>query len=73
MFSKEMPPNTNPRGGRAGRGAGARQANEYHEMLTRIGLSFQAITALEAHDLDSIQAFNNFTDDDVPVIVKELQ
>jgi len=63
------------RGGRAGRGAAALVAQQavYHALLTRIGLSADAIVALEGLGLDSLISFTDLTEDDVPAMLKELR
>jgi hypothetical protein len=47
--------------------------NQYHLMLTRIGLSSAVIIALEDLGLDNVESFHDITEKDVPSIIKELQ
>jgi hypothetical protein len=49
----------------------AEQAN-YHNLLARLGLSPNAIVAVEALGLDNLRALIDLTDDDIPAMVKEL-
>jgi hypothetical protein len=51
----------------------AQVANQYHMMLSRMGLGAAAITFLENLGLDAIDAFSDITEKDIPSIVKELQ
>ena len=64
------------RGDRAVRGAAAAAmaANQsYHDMLTRVGLSANAIVAIEGLGLDNLRSFIDLSDDDIPAMVKELR
>jgi hypothetical protein len=62
------------RGGRAGQGtaAAANQAS-YHNMLTQLGLSANAIVAIEGLGLDNLRSFIDLTEDDIPAMVKEFR
>jgi hypothetical protein len=74
------------RAGRAGQGRAQRDPrreranpdpdlppNQYHLMLTRIGLSDDAIAALEELGLDDVGSFHDITEKDIPSIIKELR
>ena len=47
--------------------------NEFHLMLQCIGLNDADITALENLGLDTVDAFHDITEKDIPSIVKELR
>jgi hypothetical protein len=63
-------------GGRAGLGAVAAAAADqasYHDMLTRLGLSANAIISIEGLGLDNLRSFIDLTEDDIPAMIKELR